>query len=312
MKGAALLGRVQLVLSVAALGVIGVGTGLLVASLTLAPGSIDAAAAACGRLLPSPLALAALGSVALLAVAGVVLALGTHSLARRLRSTWRHRCSLRLTGESIQVGSTRCTILAERESLAFCAGLLRPRIYLSRGTVAQLSDRELEAVVAHEHHHLRSRDPLRLLVLQTLADALFFLPVLKVMVNRYAALLELSADQAAIDAVGSRQPIASALLRFADAPRGSVAMAGIAAERVSQLHGDPNVTRWRLPRSAVGGSVGSLALLVLLATSALSYGPPATSLPVLLAQSCMPAMGLALIALAAVAVHRGGSWNIAA
>ena len=45
---------------------------------------------------------------------------------------------------------------------AFCAGFLRPRVYVSRGAVELLTPDELRAVLQHEHHHWRMRDPLRL------------------------------------------------------------------------------------------------------------------------------------------------------
>jgi Zn-dependent protease with chaperone function len=59
------------------------------------------------------------------------------------------------------------------QRLAWCAGLWRPRIYLSQGLVRTLSTAELEVVIAHEHCHARRRDNLQRLLLQ-LATALWW------------------------------------------------------------------------------------------------------------------------------------------
>jgi len=59
------------------------------------------------------------------------------------------------------------------------------------GAVAALDDGALSAVLAHERHHARRRDPLRLATGRVLARALFFLPELRDLVNRQQALAEL-------------------------------------------------------------------------------------------------------------------------
>jgi len=79
----------------------------------------------------------------------------------------------------------------DRRLAAFCAGLLRPRVYVTSQVVRDLDAEELVAVIAHETHHAHRRDPLRLFVVRSLADTMFFLPA------RYADLAELDADQAA-------------------------------------------------------------------------------------------------------------------
>ena len=55
--------------------------------------------------------------------------------------------------------------------LAFCAGLLRPRVFVSEGALARLGARALTAVVAHEGHHAARRDPLRILIARAIGDA---------------------------------------------------------------------------------------------------------------------------------------------
>ncbi|MEZ0291633.1 MAG: M56 family metallopeptidase, partial [Solirubrobacteraceae bacterium] len=63
------------------------------------------------------------------------------------------------------------SVVRDSRPLAFCTGLLRPQLFVSSGAVAALGEGELRAVVEHEAHHARRRDPLRLLAAQTAEDA---------------------------------------------------------------------------------------------------------------------------------------------
>ena len=64
-------------------------------------------------------------------------------------------------------------------------------------STASRSD-ELRAVLAHEQHHRALRDPLRLAVGRVLCQALFFLPVLRPLHDRYGDVAEMTADAAAV------------------------------------------------------------------------------------------------------------------
>jgi Zn-dependent protease with chaperone function len=90
---------------------------------------------------------------------------------------------------------------------AFCGGYWRPRVWVSTGLLAHLDEEELAAVLRHEAHHLRQRDPLRLLVVRALRETLFFLPVVRYLSGCYEVEQEISADRAA----GEMLPLASAL-----------------------------------------------------------------------------------------------------
>jgi Zn-dependent protease with chaperone function len=95
-------------------------------------------------------------------------------------------------------------------SSAFCAGLLRPRVFVTGGMVAALAAEELDAVLVHEAEHARRRDPLRRLAARAAADVLFWLPLVGWWSRRRLEDAELAADRAAIDRVG-RTPLARAL-----------------------------------------------------------------------------------------------------
>jgi Zn-dependent protease with chaperone function len=182
-------------------------------------------------------------------------------------------------------------VIAGSRPEAFCAGYLKPRVYISHGALELLSTPELEAVLAHEHHHRRLRDPLRFAFGRILSRALFFVPVMRSLRDRYADLAELNADRAAVRASAGREsPLASALLVFdASAPPGA---SGISPERVDSLLGQP--ARWRLPLWLMAASITALSALSLLIwqASGPASGRATFNLPFLSSQPCLVMMTL--------------------
>lgn len=285
MRSAARLFRVQLLVAGLGLGTLALIVAVASSAISFAPGSLTSVWQACQRLLPSLDSLAWLELV--LAGAGLsAVALGLRSAARQLLATRRYLNELRPATASVIVDGTSCAVIEGGEPQAFCAGLLRPRVYLSRGALASLTADELRAVVAHERHHRRRRDPLRLLVMRALADGLFFLPALKRMSSRYASLVELAADEAAVEALGERRSLARALLRFGAAAPG-LAVAGISPERIGHLDGDRAASRWQLSSASIALSAALAAAIVLGSLAVLVSGPAPVDLTVVLAQSCV-------------------------
>jgi hypothetical protein len=193
-------------------------------------------------------------------------ALGAATMIAAVRGCWRQRAAYRGFLDRLEIvgrldGHPSVKVIADPRPQAFCAGYLRPTVYISRRALELLSAVELEAVLAHERHHRQVRDPLRFACGRILAQALFFLPVLRSLCDRYAELAELSADRAAIGASAGRQaPLASALLAFdASGPPGA---SGISSQRVDSLLG--NAVRWRPPWWLLSASFGSLLALALL------------------------------------------------
>jgi Zn-dependent protease with chaperone function len=262
----------------------------------------------------SELGLAALAAVALLLAAVVTidalrfhvpaLASGTHPapdwhtaglmllLAAELVVGWRAWRSLRRQAslarrvgalpvlERRRVAGSVVHVVAGERPLAFCAGGLRPAVYVTDAALDALRPDELTAVVAHEAHHARRRDPLRLAVARTLADAT---GVLGDLPARHIAAADLAADAAAVRVAGSAQPLASALLRLQDP----------APERVDHLLGRPLAVASRLPlvvTAAAATALGALAVLLALAPGDVAAAPLAVlalAAPSLLA--CRPA-----------------------
>jgi Zn-dependent protease with chaperone function len=220
-----------------------------------------------------------------------VLGLGVRSARRQLRSSRNYLAALPVGDQEVLVEGAACRVIDGADPQAFCAGQLRPRVYVSEGALEQLSREELAAVIAHERHHLRQRDPLRLLIATALADSLFFLPILRRMSERYRALGELAADEAAVKSLHGPAPLASALLKFSEPEPSPAAVAGIDPDRVDHLMGDARASRWRLPGTLLGRSALALAVmggLVLLAWHGIV--DPTLEVPLLLAAACMVLM----------------------
>jgi Zn-dependent protease with chaperone function len=233
-------------------------------------------------------------------VAAVVLlvlaALGLAVVTTLVLATWRQLRAYRRFVGDVRVlgplpGQPDVTVIADPTPQAFCVGYLRPRIYVSAGARELLAPDELAAVVLHEKHHRSARDPLRLGCARVLSEALFFLPALRPLGDRYSELAEQRADEAAIrGAAGSAAPLASALLAFeASAPAGS---AGISPERVDSLLGKGGGRR--LPTGLIGVSLAAASLLIVLVwrASAVASADATFNLPVLSSQPCMLVLAL--------------------
>jgi Zn-dependent protease with chaperone function len=240
----------------------------------------------------------------LLALAG----LGAVVLVTIVRGAWSQFQAYRSFVHGVRVlgrlsGHPPVNVIDEPSPQAFCAGYLRPRVYISLGAVELLSAAELDAVLSHEDRHRSTRDPLRFACGRLLSQALFFLPVLRPLVDRYEELAEQQADAAAVRAnAGQPGPLAAALLAFDEAtPAGA---AGISNERVDSLLGQ--ASSWRLPSPLLAVSVATLCGLVVLVwrASAAASAHATFNLPVLSAQPCMLVLAL-LPAAVVLAAHAG-------
>lgn len=288
----------QLLLGAAGLAVTGLGLLAAAGQLSLAVPSPANILEACQRLLLPEVTPAGVLSLVLGVLAFAVLGMSLRSAARQLRASRRALGALRVAGHRTIAGRP-VTVIDDPRPVAFCAGLLRPRVYVSTGTLATLDDPELGAVVAHERHHARVRDPLRIFVVRVLADGLFFLPALRPLSRRYAALAELAADRAAVRA--SRDdvaPLASALLSFEAA---DPAVVGIAPERVDHLTGER--APWQLPVLLLAWTLVAVTALVVVALRLSHTGALVElNVPLLVAQSCMLLMATVPLVVGAAAV----------
>jgi hypothetical protein len=285
--------RLQAAVGAAGLGVATLGVAAGVRAVHPAPaGSRRLDAGAVHLSYPALNAAAAL-LLALAALGAVVLVVGGGAAWRQARA--QRRLLRRLPVAGPLPGHPDVWLVEAGAPLAFCAGWLRPRIFVSRAAVERLSGAELRAVLAHERHHRARRDPLRLAAGRALCQALFFLPVLRPLHARGDDEAELRADTAAVTAVGGPAPLAAAMLAFAAGPPGT---AGIAPERVDSLLGLP--AAWSPPRTALLAGLATLAALVALIWRA-SAGASVSAtlgLPIASSQPCV--LVLALVPVVAV------------
>jgi Zn-dependent protease with chaperone function len=248
-----------------------------------------------------------LAAVVLLALA----ALGAVVIGIVLFAAWRHVLAARRFMRGLPVvgplpGRPSVTLIAGSTPQAFCAGYLKPRVYVSAGALALLSPSELAAVLSHERDHLNARDPLRVACTRVLGQALFFLPALRPLCARYSELAERRADNAAVAAAGgSKAPLASALLAFDAADLDGAG--GISPWRVDSLLGV--APQQRLPIGLIALSAAAVTLLIVAVwrASAVASAHATLALPLLSSRPCMLMLAL-LAVLACLGSVRG--WRL--
>ncbi len=211
-------------------------------------------------------AVSAVAGSGLLAVAGALRVAwpafrGGRALRRLLR--WAAQplpAPVQAVAEALRI-TDRVDVVATGEAFAVTHGLLRPRILLSTGLIDALDEAELAAVLVHERHHLRRRDPLRLLAARLLAGYGWYLPLLRWWAQRLALRGELAADQAATTRAGVAA-VAGALLKLADLPAPAVVAAvnpmGNLPDRIAQLEGQRPARRTRLAWLLAGATLANL------------------------------------------------------
>jgi Zn-dependent protease with chaperone function len=188
--------------------------------------------------------------------------------------------------------------------IAFCFGLLRPRIVVSSGLLSRLRPEEQAAAVWHEAFHAHGREPLKC-ALARLAASTFWIPVFADLLARYLLAKELVADRVAVENT-SRRALAGALCEVAGqrAPAVAVALSdsppaasiasstqprrcrpcsGAAGSRSARAQHDGLGAAAELPRSA---RPCLLAALREAAASMSLHGPPGIALGLALNMLC--------------------------
>ncbi|ASF07691.1 hypothetical protein NBRGN_034_00020 [Nocardia brasiliensis NBRC 14402] len=240
------------------------GSGLAIAAELLVPGSdgrpttsptreIDALG------LPLWLAYVFVFMLTLLVGARLIYAIvrvGVHTRRRRAR----HRMLVDLLDQS---GPHRraadIRVLAATEPIAYCLPGLRQRVVISEGTLTNLDDAEITAIVSHERSHLRARHDLVLEAFTAVHEAFPRVVRSKAALGSVKLLIELLADDSAVKVTGPK-PLARALVACSKstAPQGALAAGGpttlIRIQRLTGRIGDVRV--------ASAAYLGSAAILV--------------------------------------------------
>jgi BlaR1 peptidase M56 len=224
--------------------------------------------------LTAPSTMAALVLIALLVTSGV---LAVRSVRRQAANTYRlgrwvnkHGAAAprSLLDAASAAGLDGCVDLVETEgAFSFVYGISRPRVALSRELLESVSEGELAAVLAHERYHVANYDPLKVVLVRSLPDALFFVPALQELRQRYIAARELAADRRAMRRAGPAS-VAGALYKVIAGPAGvdlatAAAIGGDDAldARVDQLETGSEPPLPPLSRRRVIASVGGAGLL---------------------------------------------------
>lgn len=105
-------------------------------------------------------------------------------------------------------------VIKDRAFLALAMGIFRPKILLSTHVLDNFTEKEVEAILLHEWHHCKKRDPLKLFLVSLFADSMKYVPVLKGLAHHYKVWRELSADRFVIHRMGSAYELGSVLLKL--------------------------------------------------------------------------------------------------
>jgi hypothetical protein len=243
-----------------------------------------------GQRLAYPAANAAALTILVLAGLGAIVTL--IALAAIGREVLSARRLARRLAELHPVARDGVLVIDDERREAFCAGLLRPRVYVTTGAIASLDEPGLNAVLLHERHHARRRDPLRLAATRVIERSLFFLPGLRQVREGQQLLAELGADESAVaDQSSGRSALAGAMLSFSEVPDGD-GSAGLDPARVDVLLGQP--PSWRFPAMLC---LAAAALLAIIVTTAILVGREAAGSatlapPFLSAQPCIVMLAL--------------------
>jgi Zn-dependent protease with chaperone function len=131
-----------------------------------------------------------------LLLAAALPAWASGSVAWRLASSWRERRHLAgfLAAAARPDPELGAVILSQDSPAAYCLPGRRHRIVISAGTLAVLQPAQLQAVLAHEHAHLRGRHHLLVATASALGRAFPFVPLLAQAGDHVPALAEMAAD----------------------------------------------------------------------------------------------------------------------
>jgi beta-lactamase regulating signal transducer with metallopeptidase domain len=195
-------------------------------------------------------------SAAFVSLLGVIV---SYAFLRAGFASARVARALRVLGALAMSGESRrdlgVTIIETSQPLCVAAGLLRPRVLLSRGLLESLTPDERAVVLAHERAHVRRRDALVASVVRVLAT-LHVPSVSRWLVRETDVAAEQASDEEAAQFVGDRLAVASAILAVERAAQHAAAeqLAPVAVafgQRAAERRIESLLAEPRRPRSLV-------------------------------------------------------------
>lgn len=165
------------------------------------------------------------------------------------------------------------SIVEHEAAAAYCIPGRPATIVFTSAAMAQLDEREVEAVIAHERAHLRARHDVVLAMFAALRRAFPGVAAMSIALDEVAQLVEMQADDVALRCT-NRFTLAKALVGLSEAPipAGAVAASGSALARLHRLAEPPR------PLGSTGRLMAvTLTSVLLLAPLAIAVEPAAAA-----------------------------------
>jgi beta-lactamase regulating signal transducer with metallopeptidase domain len=152
---------------------------------------------------------------------GVVpVVLGFFGMAVLLAGVWKAAAASLRVSRTVARWSSDARVIDSRDSVSVlrisgatppltAAGILRPRVWLSRAAEFVLTERELETALRHEVVHVRRRDNLRKLILRVVA-----FPGMAELESAWREATEMAADDAAVSSASEALDLAAAVIKL--------------------------------------------------------------------------------------------------
>lgn len=163
----------------------------------------------------------------------------------------------------------------------FTAGFLDPKIYIANGLSKWHSSKEVEAMIAHEVNHAKSKDPLRTTLAMTIEGSLPVFPGKGRFIKYFYTLVEVCADKRAEEKLKNRTPLVAALYKRLEMGERSVS-AGVSlfnsqSERINLLIGKKELNK-NMVLGAICSTIVGVVIFSILATKYNFYNCPHLSL----------------------------------
>lgn len=149
------------------------------------------------------------------AALAILLLRGVRTLLQRRRDTALEHTAVRSAAEGTELRGRRVLMLSDPTPIAFALPRRRGGIVVSTGLVESLTAAELDAVLEHEHTHLRQRHHLILAVLTAFVLPLRRIPLYDVVLEAVPHYVEIAADHSARGQCGT-PALAAALLKIGE------------------------------------------------------------------------------------------------
>ena len=154
-----------------------------------------------------------------------------HINKTRIRLTTAVVYSQKLTKILIKLNIFENTLLVKDNTpFAFCFGIRNPKIYISTAMLKITGQKELEAILLHEKHHLQKKDTFTML-LASVSQSLFpFFPLISDLLLNFKIEKELQADREVIRQLGTSKSLISVLRKLLSVKSYDLVLAASIAE----------------------------------------------------------------------------------